>query len=69
MATYKEIQNYISSKYNVVVQTCWIAEMKEKHGLTTRIAPNRISFESRVKPCPEDKIELISEAFKHFEMI
>ncbi len=33
MATYKEIQDYIRSDHNVVLQTCWIADMKEYHRL------------------------------------
>lgn len=69
MATYKDIQNYIRNKHNVVVQTCWIADMKELHGLPKRTAPNRISTDSKVKPCPEDKKVLITEAFNHFKMI
>lgn len=69
MATYKEIQDYIRSKHNIVVQTCWIADMKEHHGFNKRTVPNRINLETKVKPCPEDKKSLITDAFKHFEMI
>jgi len=69
MATYKEIQSYIRSKYNIVVQTCWIADMKEYHGLNKRVAANRISIETKVKPCPEDKKSLITEAFRYFGMM
>lgn len=69
MATYKKIQDYIRNKHNIIVQTCWIADIKEQHGLKKRTAPNRISLETKVKPCPEDKKLFIIEAFKHFKMI
>ena len=69
MATYKEIQNYIHVKHGILVQTCWIADMKEYHNLPKRTAPNRISKEYKVKPCPEDKRELITEAFIYYNMI
>lgn len=52
MATYKQIQNFVQEHHSVNVQTCWIAHMKEKCGLPRRKAPNRISEDSRVKPCP-----------------
>lgn len=29
MAIYKEIQEYVKEKYNITVQTCWIAHMKK----------------------------------------
>lgn len=69
MATYKEIQTYVKETYGTTIKTCWIADMKEKCGLPKKIAPNRISTYSKVYPCPEDKAELIKEAFKHFGMI
>lgn len=69
MATYQEIQSYIKSKYNCSVKTCWIADMKEKSGIHTRFAPNRISRDERVSPCPEIHEGKILEAFKHFGMI
>lgn len=69
MATYKEIQIYIKDKHNVVVQTCWIAHMKEKLGLPKRTASNRISEYSRVKPCPSEYEIFIEEAFRNFGMI
>ena len=69
MATYKEIQNYINKKYGFTVKTCWIAHVKELTGLKPRIASNRISKNVRENPCPVDKINLIKDAFKHFNMI
>ena len=43
--------------------------MKEICGLPKRKAPNRISEDSRVKPCPPEYEQIIKEAFKHFNMI
>jgi len=36
-----------------VIQTCWIADVKERHGLTRGPAPNR-KGEKSSKPCPPD---------------
>lgn len=69
MASYKEIQNYIKDKYGITPQTCWIAHMKEKLGLPKRNASNRISEDTRVKPCPHEYEKYIEDAFKHFGMI
>ena len=69
MATYKKIQEYIQENFGQSVKTCWIADMKEIHGLSKRVASNRISLNSKVYPCPEEKKTIISEAFKHFGMI
>ncbi len=69
MATYNEIREYILQKYNISVQTCWIAHVKEKYSLTSRIAPNRIDKNNRVKPCPKDKEKYIEDTFRFFKMI
>jgi len=69
MATYKEIQGYIKEKHSTSIKTCWIADMKEHHNLPKRTAPNRISTDSKTNPCPTDKKEIITDAFKHFKMI
>lgn len=61
MATYRQVQELIRSRYGVQVQTCWIADVKEGLGMTMRKAPNRKS-ETRVKPCPADKKSLIEKA-------
>lgn len=69
MATYKEIQEYIREKHGVAVKTCWVAHVKEMCGLNPRKAPNRPSRKERTRPCPPEKVSIIEEAFKHFEMI
>lgn len=68
MATYKEIQNYIKEKYKFVVQTCWIADIKNGFGLITRKAPNKKGSQ-RLYPCPQNKKSYIIEALRYFKMI
>ncbi|MGO1059586.1 hypothetical protein ACTL32_10700 [Planococcus sp. FY231025] len=69
MATYKDIQAYIKKENGYTAKSCWIAHMKEVHGLNPRISPRRISRHNRVHPCPESKQSDILAAFKHFEMV
>ena len=69
MATYKEIQTYIKEKHGYSVKTCWIADAKKKCGLEPKIAPNRLDPNSRVHPCPDNKLDDIKNAFRHFGMI
>jgi hypothetical protein len=69
MATYEQIQTHIKRKYGFYVATCWIAHVKEICGLSPRRAPNRINPRKRDNPCPQSKISLIKQAFKHFGII
>ena len=69
MATYKQIQGYVKDKYGYTVKSCWIADMKEICGLPKRVSHRRISLDSKVAPCPENKKEAILDAFSHFTMI
>ena len=57
--TYKEIQSIIKNGHGVSVKTCWIADVKERHGMTRGPAPNRIHFEKRLNPCPEKYVKFI----------
>ena len=46
MATYREIQAYVESKYGFIPHTCWIAEVKELcHIPHQREAVNRLGKE------------------------
>ena len=69
MATYKEIQDRVRSMEGYVPKTCWIAHVMSDHGLTTRMASNRISPTTRAAPCPEVKRPAIEGALRHFKMI
>ncbi len=68
MATYKQIQDHVRQRNGYVPKTCWIADIKSQHGLTTRRAPNRQS-NKRVHPCPVNKRADIEATFRHFGMI
>lgn len=69
MATYKELQAYIKQKHDFVPQSCWIADVKARHGLTSRVAPNRQDSISRKYPCPPKKLEMIVAAMRILGMI
>lgn len=66
---YKKIIAYTKETYGCMVKTCWIADMKERHGLPVRKASNRIDPNVRTNPCPDKYAEIISDAFRHFNMI
>ena len=69
MATYSKIQDWVKENYGFTPETCWIAHVKEMSGLKLRKAPNRINPMVRQCPCPQDKINSITSALKHFRMI
>lgn len=69
MATYEKIKQYVKDKHGFSIEDCWIAHMKEICGLPVKPAWNRHDKNRRSKPCPENKKELIREAFEHFGMI
>ena len=67
MATYKQIQKFVKDKNGFMPQSCWIAHAKEITGLPVKRSHRRTG--SRVKPCPEDKLKPIQDAFRHFGMM
>jgi len=69
MATYKQIQDFVKSRYGFTPKTCWIAHTKEICGLRVNVAPNRYSANKREVPCPPGKIQAIKNAFRYFGMI
>jgi hypothetical protein len=69
MATYKQIAEYVKKTFDETIKSCWIAHVKELCGIPVRAAHNRISPDVRQNPCPPEKINLIKEAFRHFDMI
>jgi len=68
MATYKEIQTYVKKQFGFVPKTCWIAHVKYLSGLPMQKAPNR-QGEDRLESCPDDRIEAIRAALRHFGII
>lgn len=69
MATYRQVQDHVKARAGFVPKTCWIAHVKDEHGLTSKNAPNRISPDRREHPCPADKRTAIEAALRHFQMI
>ena len=52
------------------VSSLYIAQVKQKHGIIERECYNAPKSESgRVPQCPEEKVEAIEEALRHFGMI
>jgi hypothetical protein len=66
MATYKEIQEDIRQRHHVTVKTCWIDDIKRKHGQTRRIASNGLDPERAKYRSPHDKQRMIEESLKRF---
>ena len=68
--TYKMIKEYIEAKYGFKVHTAYIAEVKRDLGLPMYDAPNAVEElkQPRKHPTPE-KVEVIKDALKHFEVI
>lgn len=67
MATYKQIQEYIKTKHQILVKTCWIAHAKEQLGLPLKLSHRRSQGQSRVYPCPDHILPVIREAFEYFD--
>ncbi len=69
-ATYEQIQAWVQEKYGFHVSHLNIAQVKRKHGIMERENYNKPkSADSRHTGCPEEKVEAIEAALKHFQMI
>jgi len=66
--TYKEIQAAYRRRYGRTVKTCWIADVKRKHGKTTRVAPNRAGAIPQ-EPCPPDIFPKLEALMKELGVI
>ena len=51
--TYLRAQMIYKKRHGKTVKTCWIADVKRKHGKTTHQAHNRSSSKPKY-PCPAD---------------
>jgi len=69
MASYREIEIWVKNKYGFIPADCYVAHVKEMCGLHMKKAWNRQYETRRIKPCPDDQVEPIKEAFRHFGMI
>ena len=69
-ATYSKIKEYVKDKYGVNVHTSYIAQMKRMCGLDMGENYNKSKKENpEVKQCPQEKVEYIKDALKHFGVI
>lgn len=70
-ATYQDIIEYISKKYNVKVTNLEIAQMKQKYGIKERECYNKGKDNSKyLQPkCTKEKENYILDAFRYYKMI
>ena len=69
-ATYQKIKVYVKEKYGVNVHTSYIAQVKRMCGLDMGENYNKSKKENpEVKQCPQEKVEYIKDALKHFGLI
>ena len=69
-ATYSKIKEYVKEKYGVNVHTSYIAQVKRMCGLDMGENYNKSKKENpEVKQCPQEKVEYIKDALRHFELI
>ena len=69
-ATYQEIKDYVLEHSGLKVSSLYIAQVKQKHGIIERECYNAPKTEGgKVPQCPEEKVEAIEEALRHFGMI
>jgi hypothetical protein len=52
--TYEQIQEEIKRRFHVSVKTCWMVDIKERHGLTRGPAWNRLKSQSMPAKIPGD---------------
>ena len=69
-ATYSKIKEYVKEKYGVNVHTSYIAQVKRMCGLDMGENYNKSKKENpEVKQCPQEKVEYIKDALRHFNLI
>ena len=69
-ATYQKIKDYVKDKYGVNVHTSYIAQVKRMCGLDMGENYNKSKKENpEVKQCPQEKVEYIKDALRHFGLV
>jgi hypothetical protein len=66
--TYEQIQEEVRRRYGATVKTCWIADVKEHHGLTRGPAWNRSEM-GKANPCPPRYKPMIEGVMRDLGMI
>lgn len=68
--TYSKIKEYVKDKYGVNVHTSYIAQVKRMCGLDMGENYNKSKKENpEVKQCPQEKVEYIMDALRHFGIL
>jgi uncharacterized protein (TIGR02145 family) len=62
MATYKQIIEYVKAKHGYSPKNCWIADVKKQMEFNMSRAHNRKDENTRVCPCPKNRVEDIKKA-------
>ena len=69
-ATYSKIKEYVKEKYGVNVHTSYIAQVKRMCGMDMGENYNKSKKENpEVKQCPQEKVEYIEDALRHFGIL
>ena len=69
-ATYGQIKEYVLQQTGMKVSSLYIAQVKQKCGITERECYNKPKSENAKQPqCPPEKEKAIREALEHFQMI
>jgi 23S rRNA (uracil1939-C5)-methyltransferase len=69
-ATYKEIKDYVLDKYDTIISSLYIAQIKRKCGLEfERNMDKDLDDYTNGPQCPSQKEEYIMDAFRHFNII
>ena len=69
-ATYQKIKDYVKDKYGVNVHTSYIAQVKRMCGLDMGENYNKSKKENpEVKQCPQEKVEYIKDALRHYGLL
>ena len=69
-ATYQKIKEYVKDKYGVNVHTSYIAQVKRMCGLDMGENYNKSKKENpEVKQCPQEKVEYIKDALRHYGLL
>ena len=66
--TYKKAQIIYKKRYDRNVKTCWIADVKRKHGKTKYHSWNRIGVKPKY-PCPDDIFPKLEKILIELQMI
>lgn len=66
--TYEKAQRIYKKRHGKTVKSCWIADIKRKHGMTKHQSWNRIGPKPKY-PCPDDVFPKLEKILKELRMI